>query len=320
MKTKGLWNTAAVLPLAAVLLFAVCGAQTRHALPTITPIPDPSPGDLVSRPLAEAADAIQARYATVVTYEDPTLLNREDMELHGSDESLRRAFLPKRGRFALPDELTPQRTPGLTAAALTVLLDSFHAANADGPHFRLLQTQYGFHIVPDTIRDEGGRRVRGASILDAVISVPDEVRTAAGHVNAICDAVTKATGVLILRSDAYTDQFYAFNGLIPDVNTLISGTQQVLQAYSFSWGTSGVPARDALVSLLQGSATTLTWRMMCGPSTTPQNRDCALNLHPMTVIVTGPDGQPAKRSLQYDRCAKCPPLASPQVILQRPQN
>jgi hypothetical protein len=320
MKKKRLWNTVAALPPAAMLLFAVCAAQTLHPLPAITPIPDPSPGDLVSRPLAEAADALQARYAMVVTYEDPTLLNREDMELHGSDESLRGAFLPRRGRFALPDELTPQRRPNLTADALAVLLGSFHAANPDGPHFRLLQTQYGFHIVPDTIRDQGGSRVKGTSILDAVVSVPHGLRTAGGHINAVCDAVAKATGVRILRSDAYTDQFYAFNGLVPDMNTLLSGTQQALQAYSFPWGASGVPARDALVSLLQGSATTLTWRMMCGPSTMPQNRECALNLHPMTVIVAGPDGQPAKRLLQYDRCARCPPLSQPRVVLQRPQD
>jgi hypothetical protein len=33
---------------------------------------------------------------------------------------------------------------------------------------------------------------------------------------------------------------------------------------------------------------------------------CALNLGLIEVAATGPDGQPAMRVLQFDRCADCP--------------
>jgi hypothetical protein len=233
------------------------------------------------------------------------------MELIGRSENLAGALLPARGIFAVPGELTPQQTPKLTAGGPGKALDLFHQTNPDGPRFRLLETRYGFHMVPDTVRDEHGDRVRGSSVLDVNITVPEAVRTAGAHILALCDAVGSASGIKLHFFGMYTDQYYAFNGLIPDKNTDLLGTAEQLRPFSFAWGASAVPARDALISLLENSATTLTWSLMCAPSASLQNRDCFLNLGPITVAVTGPDGNPTSKFLMYDRCLRCPSLAPP---------
>jgi len=288
----------------ALLLSAVCAAQT--APPAVV-----TPPKLLYRPLDEAAKLLQGRYAVVVTYEDPVLLWRGDLEVPGADENSALAFFPARGLLALPGELTPQQTPKLTAAALEKALESFHQLNPDGPHFRLLETRYGFHIVPDTARDEGGRRVRASSILDVSVTVPDTVRMPGGHVFALCTAVGEASGIKLDLNGMYTDQFYAFNGLIPRNFTNAFGTGEEKRQSSFAWGAKAVPARDALISLLQGSATSLTWSLKCTPSVRPENRGCVLNLAPIEVNATGPDGKPTSKLLTYDRCVRCPPLAPP---------
>lgn len=151
-------------------------------------------------------------------------------------------------------------------------------------------------------------------MLDTVITVPRaEPRLVAEHIQAICGAVKAATGVRLANSYLYIDQAYAHNGLVPDRNTLFSQSQEARRPYSFSWGASAVPARDALISLLQGSATTIVWDMLCDPF------GCALNLTPLTVTVTGPDGRSRPQLLRDDRCTNCRPLRPPMIILN-PKN
>lgn len=148
MKKQLLRGWAALPSTAALLLAAVCAGQTPPTPGQQTAWP-PAQGDLVPRPLSAALGVVRGRYAAAVTYEDPVLRSRDDMDSHG---------LPREGHFALPDLLTPERTPELVTT-LGSLLDAFHSANPDGPHFRLLQSEYALHVVPDTIRDERGSRV-----------------------------------------------------------------------------------------------------------------------------------------------------------------
>jgi hypothetical protein len=55
-------------------------------------------------------------------------------------------------------------------------------------------------------------------------------------------------------------------------------------------------AREALVDLLEQSATTLTWRLLC--DTQPI---CALNIIAMEVNYPGSDGKPFRTGLSHDR-------------------
>jgi hypothetical protein len=271
--------------------------------------PSAVPPESAYRPLQEAARLIENRYAVAVTYEDPTLLRRDDMRLIGTDENLPRAFVPSPGLLALPARLTPELTPKLTAKALQEVIDLFHQLNPQGPTFRLTETRYGFHIVPDSVRDENGGRVASPPILGVHITVPEALRTAAGHLAALADAVSKTSGVKMILNDEYVDQFYALNGYVPDKNADLFGTDEEQRRFSFTWGiATATPARDALISLLENSATTITWQFRCTPNAKPENRECVMNLSPIQVAVTGEDGQPTKKLLLFDRCAKCPPL------------
>ena len=113
----------------------------------------------------------------------------------------------------------------------------------------------------------------------------------------------------MILNDEYVDQFYALNGYVPDKNADLFGTDEEQRRFSFTWGiATATPARDALISLLENSATTITWQFRCTPNAKPENRECVMNLSPIQVAVTGEDGQPTKKLLLFDRCAKCPPL------------
>src|SRR5204862_1423409 len=75
----------------------------------------------------------------------------------------------------------------------------------------------------------------------------------------------------------------------------------------FQWGVHSVVARDALVDLLNQSATTFSWLLMCQASAQASDRFCALNVGAIEVAVTDSQGKPAKRVLWYDLCRDCPP-------------
>jgi hypothetical protein len=74
-------------------------------------------------------------------------------------------------------------------------------------------------------------------------------------------------------------------------------------------------ARDALIDLLNQSATTFSWRLMCLISA----QGCALNLRAIEVAVTDSlgkpvidsQGKPEKRGVWFDRCRDCAPATDP---------
>jgi hypothetical protein len=285
-----------------VTLSLVCPAQGQ-------PVPVP---EKIQRPLSRAAWDLEGRYATVVTYEDPILLARDDMAIGpGVNENNPRAFSAGLGLFALPARLTPAQTPRLDTAALGEVLDLYHQLNPSGPRFRVLETRYGLHIVPDTVRDRTGARVPGLSVLDTPITIPTRLRTAQEHLRALSDAVTAASGVKVGLTSQSTDGDYAYNGLVPNQGIAL-GTDEEKRPFSFDWGApAAVPARQALISLLEGSSTTLTWWLWCFPALQPENRLCLLTVAPLSVDVMDEDGKVrSRRMIFYDRCTRCPPLPS----------
>ena len=227
-------------------------------------------------------------------------------------------FLPRKAAGALTDDLVPLRTRKLNIDALGKLLDLFHQLNPDGPHFWIVESRYAFHILPDSIRDENGQRTGARSLLDVSISVPEEPRTPSGHLIALCDAVGATSGVRMKFFGPNVDAQYAPNGLIPPRPQLLSLADEATQRlYAFPWGASAEPAREALISFLEGSATTLSWKLLCGPSDDPRKRSCVLNMAAMEITVAGPDRQPEKQPLEFDRCSRCPPLRAPRQAMPR---
>ena len=190
------------------------------------------------RALAQLADEFQHRYRTVVTYEDPQWTS-----LGGTQDGPLRSTTA-----AIPPELIPDRTPVLDARALGNILAAYQKDN-NGTAFRVIASPYGLHIAPMQ------------SLLDTIITIPPEVRSIAGHIDAICQSVSAIIGSKLARpSEGAPSSIY---GLFAP----FGGT--------FEWGVKQVTARDALIDLLSRGATT-TWRLFCGAGDTPLARTCWL--------------------------------------------
>jgi hypothetical protein len=182
--------------------------------------------------------------------------------------------------------------------------------------------------VPESVRGDSGQFVRAKTPLDAAVSVPVGERLADEHLNLLAEALTRASGIEVQLIAPNCNGLYAANGLIPP-KLLTLGippgsaiesspgippgqfSPEARRPYSFSWGATGVTGREALLSLLEGSASTLSWRVNCHSLPANGKSHCWLNIGPLQTTVLGFDGRPEKRTLSYDRCTKCPPLPPP---------
>jgi len=272
-------------------------------------------------PLLLAAETLGNRYAMPVTYEDPVLLWPGDMTLRDKADSTWMPYLDVKKRLIIPNELTPELTPSLDVPALKRVLDAYNTENPGAPRFRVERSAYGLHILPDSVRDASGKWVPATTPLDTRITMTRASRTAFEHVEALCQAVAQAFGVVV---EPYGDRvfagLFAANGIVPPKNEGIpydmNGPVPVLplekkRPYMFEWGAANATAREALVSLLDQSATTMTWRMDCVPNPVRAKTSCLLSLLPLEVTVTCADGRPCRQTLTFDRCTKCPPLPAP---------
>jgi hypothetical protein len=75
-----------------------------------------------------------------------------------------------------------------------------------------------------------------------------------------------------------------------------------------AWGAQGIPAREALINLLDPSATSIPWRFVC-----KAGRECFIQVDAIRLQAAMPDGQIGWTALMYDRCASCPKLGAPPV-------
>ncbi len=156
------------------------------------------------------------------------------------------------------------------------------------------------------MHDENGRSVPATSALDQIITVPNEVRTAMKHLLAI-GAALNSTGPIHVDISAVPGSTRGFD------------TAFRAQPEVFQWGVHSTVARDALIDLLNQSATTFSWHLMCQASAQASDRLCALSLGAIEVAVTDSQGRPVtssqgtplKRVLWYDRCRDCPPAGDP---------
>jgi len=286
---------------------------------------DPRWNDLTinaPRPVMDAALLLEERYRAPVTYEDPVWEWRGDVYVVGGNDAAPMAWWLKSRLLILPDGLTPAESPVLNAALVGRVLDAYYNQNPGDARFRVTSSRLGLHIIPTAFHTADGKLAEAPALLDAYIRVPDARRMASDHLIALRTAVTESTGTLVEESgnDKWLDQFYAAGGLVPPkfATKLLTGKQQ--EPYSFVWGAAPMTARDALLSLLDSSATTLSWRLLCQPSGKPENRSCVLNVVPLQVPDLSADGKPVLdaagkpklRSLSYDR------LKEPPKTLRRP--
>lgn len=246
------------------------------------------------RPMAGEADRLQHIYGKPVTYEDPLWAWREEISQFG---------WPKDLSFRRPIGSDSDPTPeAASRKTLAQTLDAYHQ-QTQGPKFQILTSSWGVHIVPLQVRDESGQFAPARNVLDARVEVPVQERTATEHFEALCAALSGLLGMTIRY----------FDGTVFLGQDVPSGFEQhfAAQPSRFAWGTSGPPARDAMIDLLGRSATTFSWKLLCENRTTPPERLCVLNVVPIEVTVRDAAGHSFNTTLRYDRCPKCAPLLSP---------
>jgi hypothetical protein len=250
------------------------------------------PGDTIDSPraLSEALLIVEQRYGKAILYEDPVWQWRGDVELRGQHPDGTAGWLPKAQRFTLPAGINPQTTPELTKGVVQTILDAYHKQNDDGTRFRVIDTPIGPDVVPVSFHDSSGAVVETSSVLDAVISVPFESRMASEHLRAFCAAVSKASGTGGDFFDLWIDSSFAANQVVPPQSAAQLLSREAKAPFSFLWGAEAMPAREALLQLLDQSATTLRWRLLCQPGAKAADRLCMLNIARPQLGGVGPDG------------------------------
>jgi len=269
-----------------IMLLVQLAATTQQQIPTGS-----SPLVTSPRPLADAARRLQEAYGKVVTYEEPILTWRGELEAKpGRDPEGKWELFPKVQAFFMPTE----SRPGTDLASLLENTVAAYHQQTSGTRFQLLSSPLGYHIVPVQVHDENGRFVATTSVLDQIVTVPSEARSAMQHLRALGAAISSRGPIRIDIS--------AVRGKARGFDTAFRAQPDV-----FPWGAYSAVARDALVDLLNQSATTFFWHLNCQASAQASDRFCALNVGAIEVAVTDSQGKPAKRVLWYDRCRDCPP-------------
>ncbi len=155
--------------------------------------------------------------------------------------------------------------------------------------FRVLTSKWGIHIVPAQVHDEDGVLVPARSILDTRVTVAAVERGLGEHFRALTDALAAAVGTRVIFSSA------------GGVSCGRGGCDEFrAQPARFTWGADGVVYRDALIELLDRSATTFAWDFRCQSSVRPEDRQCVVNLTKLSVLVTDPDGGRRMQVLRFD--------------------
>jgi hypothetical protein len=207
--------------------------------------------------------------------------------------------------IAFASGLSPDQTPSLEAAFGRVL-DEYHK-QGDASRFRIARSDYGLHVIPETVRDAGGVSVAAKNPLDSIVTIPTASRTASGHFEAICAAATQAAALRLecaavgLSDNWFERLFGAPGGSVNWAAPHSAGAQ----GGALEWGASGMSVRDALIDLLNHAATTFTWRFYCQPGAQASDRFCVVNLARVQVAKPDAKGNTEVQTLEFDRCKQC---------------
>ena len=246
------------------------------------------------RPLADAANVLRHLYGKIITYEEPVLVWDGDLEPLNAkmDPTQKWAVAAKRQAFTTPQDTGTE--PNL-ALMLDETLKAFHQ-QTPGTRFKILSSAWGYHIVPVQVHDLNGQLAAASSPLDTPVYVPVAERAPSQHLAALITAIGQGRGPLTELSLANVQSFDRLFRSSPD---------------RFQWGVTGVVVRDAMIDLLQRSATSFYWNANCFSSFKAEDRGCVVNMEVLQVTVTDPQGKPANRFLQFDRCGNCPAPVPP---------
>ncbi len=217
------------------------------------------------RPLAKAIETLEAKYGWVITYEDPRYVHLSEIAdvtemvrnpLHKSTpgSEATRVLVPKGGALVIDyDVMSDTGLPVDREAVIQQLLEA-NSVYGNAGSFRLERKGQVLHVIPTAAKSSTGKLAAQESVLDTVISLPAEERSAMQTLDAICAAVSQATKTQVVV------------GMVP-LNRFFQHRDQE--------GATSETARDVLLKLLERTGTNLSWQLFYEPGI----RMYALNIH-----------------------------------------
>jgi hypothetical protein len=215
------------------------------------------------RPIAKAITMLEARYGWIITYEDPPYVYpadiadvtdnvRRDLDKYPKGAAPR-VLVPQGGELSFDYDVTSQT--GLPTDPVTVLQQLLMASTHYG-QFRLEQDRGIIHVIPTASKGASGKLAGTKSVLDTLITLPAKERTGIQTLEAVCAAISHATGVRVIV------------GTVP-LNLFMQHKDQQ--------GVAGQQARQVLVQLFEmmGNERKLSWQLFYGPGT----KRYVLNIH-----------------------------------------
>lgn len=176
-----------------LLLLAVLTAYGQVASPVSTSVNLHIAGD--ARPLATAADRLQARLGVPINYEDPQYVDESEIE-DVAREVVRddcysaippcRVLIPKRSRLS-----GSIMTTGVEPSAAVRAAINLHHQNRNPGIFRLLTPPDSFTIVGSQVKGPGGQMIASFSPLDRLVSIAPQKRSAYEFVRLVCELVSQ---------------------------------------------------------------------------------------------------------------------------------
>jgi len=138
------------------------------------------------RPLAEAIEMLEAKYSFVITYEDPRYTHASEIQdvtkkVRRDPDKLEpgkaaRVLVPKGGVLSFDYDETLARNSDYHLTLVQQLVDA-NLAQGNAGRFRVEQQGALIHVIPTATKNERGKVVPQASVLDAMISLPKAQRS-----------------------------------------------------------------------------------------------------------------------------------------------
>lgn len=239
-----------ILSLAALAL-AAASAAAQQANPQAEPdntirtlairVADP-------RPLAAAALELEQRHGTLISYEDPAYANPADLKNVGPEvrrgfenvpaEQVPALWIPKGGAINFTYQASRATgKPVSDADTLQAMLDA-HLAAGNAGAFRAVRSGSMIHLIPTSVTNEAGLVAPVAPVLDANITLPRLNGPAINAIEALCNAVSKASGVTVVAGTFPVNLFAKISVDLRAENANARETLKALLAQlpgKFSW-------------------------------------------------------------------------------------
>ena len=198
------------------------------------------------RPVEAAVRLLTTRYHRAITYEDPRYLYSGDTEVHVFPNGFR-GSMPRGGRLSFRFRVAADTGQPVDWDALLRSLLAAQSASG-GPRFRAEQRGDAYEVIPARTKNAAGKWVDVASIMDVLITIPEQELTRLG----IVQAVIKAIGVRA-------------NVRLGVGTCLECGPRSMAPEPTEPFGVQGERARDVLWRALQHWRPGTFWRIDYDP-------------------------------------------------------